>query len=76
MSCHRVKQLPLDAMPFKSYIIPSCVSTGGSADRFCAAAVTFEGLSDAAAAAAVELNSRELVMVPLAGPRFGAGSDS
>jgi len=38
--------------------------------------VTFEGLSDAAAAAAVELDSRELVMVMLAGTSVGAGNDS
>ena len=76
MSCHRVRQVPLEAMPFKSYIIPSCVSTRGSADRFCAAAVPFEGLNDAAAAAAVELDSSELVMVLLAGTSIGAGSDS
>ena len=55
----------MEAMPFKLYIIPSCV-------RFCAAAVTFEGLNDAAA---VELNFRELVMV-LAGISADAGNAS
>jgi len=76
MSCHRVRQLPLEAIPFKSYIIPSCVSISGSADRFCTADVPFEGLSNGAAAAAVELDSRELVMLLLAGIGVGAGSDS
>ncbi len=75
MSCHRVRQLPLEAIPFKSYSIPSCVSISGSADRFCAATVTLEGLN-AAAAIAVELDSRELVMVLMAGIGVCAGNDS
>lgn len=76
MSCHRVRQLLLEAIPLKSYIIPSCVSISGSADRFCAATVTLEGLSNGAAAAAVELDSRELVMALLAGIGVGADNDS
>jgi len=80
-----VRQLPLDATPFKSYINPSCVNTSGSADKFCTAAVSFEGLNDAAAAAAVELDSRELhqnlYQLPytkyrLWSPSFGAGNDT
>ncbi len=66
ISCHRVWQAPADAMPFKSYIIPSCVRTSGSADRFWATAVTVGMLSGAAVATAVELGSREVVMVALA----------
>ena len=68
----------MEAMPFKSYIISSCVSTGDSAGSFCAAAVAFEETSDAAAAAAaaVDLDSKELVMVSLAGTSVGAGNGS
>jgi hypothetical protein len=82
---HRVRQLPLDAMPCMLYIIPPCVITSGSADRFCTAAVPFEGLNDAAADAAVELDSTELHLnlyqfkVPSPGhwsASSGAGNDS